>query len=58
MLTEEKDVIIAPEWHHDARRLIQRDRLEILQRSNLLHPDLPIAHPAESRRSNTIAISQ
>jgi hypothetical protein len=54
---EEKDVIVAPEGHHDARRLIQRDRLDVLQRSNLPHAHLPIAHPAKSRRSDTIAVS-
>jgi len=56
-LTEEKDIIVAPEGHHDSRRLVQRDRLDILQPSNLPHPNLPIAHPAKSRRSDTIAVS-
>ncbi len=37
--------------------LVQRDRLDILQPSNLPHPNLPIAHPAKSRRSDTIAVS-
>lgn len=57
MLTEEKDVIVAPEGHHDAGRLIQGDRLDVLQRSKLPHAYLPIAHPAKSRRSDTIAVT-
>ena len=30
-LTEEKDVIVAPERHYDSRRLVQRGRLEVLE---------------------------
>jgi hypothetical protein len=56
-LTEEKDVIVAPERHHDARRLVQRDRLEVLERAELPHADLSIAHPAKARRRDAVVLA-
>ena len=62
LLTEEKYIVIAPERHHNARRLVQRDRLEVLERADLPHADLPhadlsIAHPAKTRRRDAVVLA-
>lgn len=56
-LAEEKDVIVAPERHYDACRLVQRGRLEVLEGASLPHANLSIAHPAEARRGDAIAFA-
>jgi hypothetical protein len=55
--TEEEDIVVAPEGHHDARGLVQCERLDVLERASLPHGHLAIAHAAEPGRRDAIAVA-
>lgn len=55
--TEEENVVIAPEGHHYSRGLVERERLDVLERTSIPHADLAIAHAAKPSRPDTIVLA-
>ena len=55
--TKEKDAVVAVEWHHDSRRLIDAHRLDTLQGSGIPDSYLSFAHLAETSRRDSVCIA-
>jgi hypothetical protein len=55
--TEEQDIVIGPEGHDDARRLVQGGRLDVPQATSLPNPNLAIGHLAEPSSRDSIEVT-
>ena len=55
--TEEENVVVAPKGHHDARGLVECERLDALERPSLPHANLAIAHTAKPGRRDAVAVA-
>lgn len=55
--TQEQNIVIAPEWHDNARALIECSSLDVGQRARFPNRHLAIAHLAETSSSDPILVT-